>query len=245
MTINWWTLGLQAVNVLVLVWLLSRVFWRPVAKAIATRQEAAQTLLADAKASKDKADEVLAAVTKSRTDMAAEREALLSKASNDALTEAKATLAKAAEKAETVLKTAQVKRGRDAEKSRANDLLDAADLAVTIAQKLLAGLETGEIQSVFLGHLITAIEQMTQKDREALVATEGGIELVSPEKLKAAEKAKMTKAIFGALGGKPVLNLVTDPTLIAGFELRTAHLVVCANWQSDLAAISKELENGA
>ena len=41
MTIDFWGLGLQAVNVLILVWLLSRVFWRPVAAAIAKRQETA------------------------------------------------------------------------------------------------------------------------------------------------------------------------------------------------------------
>ncbi|MDU1693666.1 MAG: ATPase, partial [Bradyrhizobium sp.] len=31
MTIDWWTVGLQAVNVTILVWLLARFFWRPVA----------------------------------------------------------------------------------------------------------------------------------------------------------------------------------------------------------------------
>jgi F-type H+-transporting ATPase subunit b len=31
-TIDWWTLGLQAVNVLILIWLLGYFFWRPVAK---------------------------------------------------------------------------------------------------------------------------------------------------------------------------------------------------------------------
>lgn len=245
MTINWWTLGLQAVNVLILVWLLSRVFWRPVAKAIATRQEAAQTLLADANTSKDKADKALAQVTKSRADMAAEREALLEKASKEALTEAKAKLTKAAAKAETVLKAAQVKREQDAEKARAKDVSDAATLAVAIAHKLLARLETDKIQSVFLGHLVKAIEQMTLKDREALVATAGGIDLVSPNELKAGEKAKITKAIIDVIGGKPVLNFVIDKALIAGFEVRTAHLVVRANWQSDLAAIAKDLENAS
>jgi len=29
MTIDWWTLGLQTVNVAILVWLLQRFFWRP------------------------------------------------------------------------------------------------------------------------------------------------------------------------------------------------------------------------
>ena len=36
MTIDWWTLGLQAVNVAVLIWLLGRFFWKPVAAMIET-----------------------------------------------------------------------------------------------------------------------------------------------------------------------------------------------------------------
>ena len=42
MTIDWWTLGLQTVNVLILVWLLGRFFWRPVAAMIEQRRAAAQ-----------------------------------------------------------------------------------------------------------------------------------------------------------------------------------------------------------
>ena len=34
MTIDWWTLGLQTVNVIALVWLLGRFFWRPLAGMI-------------------------------------------------------------------------------------------------------------------------------------------------------------------------------------------------------------------
>ena len=44
MKIDWWTLGLQAVNVLILVWLLSRFLFKPVAAIIAERQQAATRL---------------------------------------------------------------------------------------------------------------------------------------------------------------------------------------------------------
>ena len=50
MSFDLWTLGFQAVNVLVLVWLLHRFFWKPVAGMIVTRQTAAATLLEEAEA---------------------------------------------------------------------------------------------------------------------------------------------------------------------------------------------------
>jgi F-type H+-transporting ATPase subunit b len=41
MKIDWWTLGLQTINILVLVWILSRFLFRPVSDMIAARQAAA------------------------------------------------------------------------------------------------------------------------------------------------------------------------------------------------------------
>ena len=56
MPIDWWTLALQTVNVLILVWLLARFFCRPVAAMIvAKRQEQASKLLADAVAARQEA----------------------------------------------------------------------------------------------------------------------------------------------------------------------------------------------
>ena len=43
MTIDWWTLGFQSVNVAVLVWLLQHFFWRPVAAMIALRRTHGRT----------------------------------------------------------------------------------------------------------------------------------------------------------------------------------------------------------
>src|SRR6266436_563594 len=56
MQIDWSTLGLQAVNAVVLIWLLAHFLFRPVVDAIAARQKAAGQLLADAKAAKTAAE---------------------------------------------------------------------------------------------------------------------------------------------------------------------------------------------
>ena len=56
MHIDWWTLGLQAVNALVLVWLLAHFLFRPVVDAIGARQKAAGQVLADAQAAKAAAE---------------------------------------------------------------------------------------------------------------------------------------------------------------------------------------------
>src|SRR5271168_4267798 len=74
MSIDWWTLGLQTVNIVILVWLLQRFFWTPVAGMIAERRAAAQKALADAQAARDEA----------RAGFAGERDKILSDAHAEA-----------------------------------------------------------------------------------------------------------------------------------------------------------------
>ena len=48
MRIDWWTLALQTVNVLILILILGRFFFRPVMDIAVKRQQEANKLLSDA-----------------------------------------------------------------------------------------------------------------------------------------------------------------------------------------------------
>src|SRR5271155_1963100 len=80
MTIDWWTLGIETVNVVILVWLLGRFFWRPVAAMIEQRRAAAQRTLAEAETQRSQATAALAEIEKTRAGFAQEREAILAAA---------------------------------------------------------------------------------------------------------------------------------------------------------------------
>ena len=56
MHIDWWTLAFQTVNVLILVWLLARFFFRPVMAIVAKRQQEATRLIDDAAQARQAAD---------------------------------------------------------------------------------------------------------------------------------------------------------------------------------------------
>jgi F-type H+-transporting ATPase subunit b len=245
MTINWWTLGLQAINVLILVWLLSRLFWRPVAAAIARRQESTQVMLGEAKAAQAKADAALAEVSETRAGLAAERTALLAKAQTKAEAAAKQTLADAQSKAETLLATAQTSIARDTAAARKDNAAQASALSVEIAARLLGQLNSPTVQAAMLELLVKAIAGMTASERAALVASAGQIEIVTATTPTVADKAEIKKAVIAALGGAPKLKFVTDPDLIAGLELRSAHFVLRNSWRADLDAILKEMTDAA
>jgi F-type H+-transporting ATPase subunit b len=61
----------------------------------------------------------------------------------------------------------------------------------------------------------------------------------------AEDKAEIKKAIVAALGGEPKLEFVTDPDLLAGLELRSAHFVLHNSWRAELNAILKEMTDAA
>ena len=83
MTIDWWTIGIQTVNVVILMWLLGKFFWRPVAGMIDQRRIAAQKTLAEADAKRGAAIAALADIEKTRAGFAREREAILGAARSE------------------------------------------------------------------------------------------------------------------------------------------------------------------
>lgn len=245
MTINWWTLGLQAVNVLILVWLLSRLFWRPVAAAIARRQESTQAMLDEAKAAQAKADAALSKVSETRAGLAEERTALLAEAETKAEAAARATLAEARTKAETLLAAVQTKIDRDTAAARKANAAQAVTLSTEIAARLLKPLNRSAIQAAWLELLIKTIAEMPASERAALVNSATQIEIATATPTSAKDKAEIKKAIVAGLGGEPKLEFVTDPDLIAGLELRSAHFVLHNSWRADLNAILKEMTDAA
>lgn len=244
MTIDFWGLGLQAVNVLILVWLLSRIFWRPVAAAIAKRQDTATSLIEAAKATQAKADEALEEATQARAGIAAERTATLDAAKKEAATGAKATLAEARKKADALLAAAKITTEQDSVTAQKANQSLAADLAMKIATRLLERLNGAAVHSAFLSQLVDAIAEISSTDLSALLDNPKGIEVVTATAM-GAERKEVEKAVQTALGGTADLKFVTDPDLIGGLELRSPHFVLHNSWQADLKQVQQAVRDAA
>lgn len=242
MTIDFWGLGLQAVNVLILIWLLSRVFWRPVAAAIAKRQKEAATLIETAETKQAKADAALEEVTQDRASIGAEHSEILDTARKEAATATKATLAEASDRADVILANAKTQVQEDRETAQKETESQAADLAMKIAARLLGRLNSATTQSAFLSQLIEAIADIPTADLSALLDDPKGIEVVTASDIAPDHKA-IEKALQKALSGKPKLNFITDTNLIGGLELRSAHFTLHNSWQADLKQIQKAVRD--
>ena len=238
MTIDFWGLGLQAVNVLILIWLLSRFFWRPVAAAIAERQKTANAVIGTAQATQVQVEAALAAVSQARDGIDAERRAVLAAAQEQAETATKAAAAEARAKADTLLASARATIAKDSEAAHKANAEQATDLSILIAARLLERLNGPAVQAAFLHQLIDAIAAMPEADRTALADDPRGIEIVSATDA-GAQQAQIEAAIRSALGAATILTFTTDPHLIGGLELRSPHFALHNSWQADLAQIRK------
>ncbi len=240
MRIDWWTLGLQTVNVLILVAILARFLFRPVEAIMAERQAAAAKLLADAEAAKTAAIEAQKAAEAEGAKTLAAREAVLRHAAQETDAEREAALATAREEADQVRMAAETEMrwAQAAEEAAASDR--SARLAVDVAQKLMARLPDAALVDGFIGGLAQAMAALPGESRKDFGAG-GTVRVTAPRPMTESELTQCRAAIAGAVGRPVDLTVAVDPSLIAGLEIDTAHAVVRNSFREDLKRILEEL----
>lgn len=241
MTIDWWTLGFQAVNVIILIWLLQRFFWRPVAAMIETRRQTAQKTLADAEAKRAEAAAALTEIASTRAGFAQERETILAAAHDAAEAARKALLDSAAAEAAALQAAAKAQIEKDKTAAERAWSEQAGRLAVDIAKRLAARLDGPAVHDLFLNWLLAEIRRQPEAARQAMAGNGAALEAVSAAPLEPADQDRYRAQIEQAVGGHPQIRFTADPTLIAGLELHGPHLVVSNSWRADLSQILAEV----
>jgi F-type H+-transporting ATPase subunit b len=237
MTIDWWTLGIQTVNVALLVWLLQRFFWRPVAAMIEQRRDATRRVMAEAEATRAQATAALAEIEATRAGFAKERDAILAAARDAAEQIRVGLLAEARTEAATL--EAAARAAIEKENLASVDAWNerSAHLAVAIAGQLAARLDGPAVRAVFLDWLLREIAALPDAARQAVADSGAALEVVSATALDPAEQERTRELIGKALGGELSIVFRSDPALIAGLELHGPHLLVSNSWRADLARI--------
>jgi F-type H+-transporting ATPase subunit b len=237
MKIDWWTLGIQTVNVAILVWLLKRFFWRPVATMIAQRRTTTQNSLAETEEKRNQATAALAEIEKTRAGLTQEGEKLLV-AAHDAGEQARsvrmAEAEKDAAKLVAVAKAAIEKDSAATEKAWAER---SALLAIEIAARLARRLNDTSVRATFLDWLLDEIRTLPDTERQAAVTADAALEAVSATALDPAEQERCGALIGKAFGARLRIVFKVDPALIAGLELHGPHFTLNNSWRADLAQI--------
>jgi F-type H+-transporting ATPase subunit b len=243
MTIEWWTVGLQAVNVTILVWLLARFFWRPVAAIIEQRRTAAIQVLAEAEAKRDEANNALVEIERIKSGFDKERELIIAAAHESANHERKAILASVAKEVAALEASAKMSIERERQAVEQAWRERASRLAVEIAKRLVSRLEGAAAGEAFLDVLLREIRTLPEPVRKAMAGDGVVLEAVSATPVQPVDQQRQRQLIADAFGVRPEITFKEDPGLIAGLELHGPHLVIKNSWRADLAKILADLSD--
>jgi F-type H+-transporting ATPase subunit b len=243
MTIDWWTLGIQAVNVIILVWLLAWFFWRPVAAMIEQRRATVQQILTEAETKRSQAASALAEIERARAGFETERETIIAAAYQAAEQVRTALLASAAKEVATLEASARatIEKAQDAAKAAWTE--QASLLAVEIAGRLVGRLGGAAVSAAFLDWLLQEIRMLPTPMRDAAAVNGVILEAISATPIEPGDQERYRTLIGEVFGAHPQINFKVDPALIAGLELHCPHLVIANSWRADLTKIRADLTN--
>jgi F-type H+-transporting ATPase subunit b len=245
MHIDWWTLALQTVNVLILIWLLAHFFFRPVMDIVARRQREASKLLDDAAQARHAAGEAHAKVEQERAGVAAEREELITQAHHAAELEKRNLLAQAAQEIGRRRDEANAAIDREQAAAEAAMINRAGTLAIDVAQRLLERYPAQDLLATFIDEICRDLRALSPQARQSLAAgatPEHPISFISAAQLSDAEQRKIGAAFQEVFGRDLPVAFSTDPQIINGIELHGQNTIIRNSWRADLDRIRRELK---
>lgn len=241
MHIDWWTLGLQTVNALVLIWLLARFLFRPVARIVAERQLAASSLMREAAAAKEAAVSTQAQAAAELARIAQQRGQLLEAATAEA-DALKTSLDSAARAdADRLRAGAQARIDEMRRDAAESDIARASQLALDIAARLLDRLPPQARVAGFIDGLAAALANLPESTRTQMDTGGDGLRLIAARALSTDELDSCRAALTRVLGREVALDASVDPAIIAGLELEAPHAIVRNSFRADLARLQAEL----
>src|SRR5580704_10665248 len=168
MLIDWFTIGAQALNFLILVWLLKRFLYTPILHAIDAREKKIAAELADADAKKAEALKERDEFQRKNEAFDGQRAGLLSKAADEAKTEGRRLVDEARKAADDLAARRQEALGADARNLHQALCQRTQQEVFAIARKALTDLATTSLEER-LGEVFTRrLRSMDDKAKKVL-----------------------------------------------------------------------------
>jgi F-type H+-transporting ATPase subunit b len=237
MTIDWWTLFLQTVNFLLLVWLLQHFLYKPVRAVIEKRRELAEQALLKAEAKEKEASEAKSTFEEKSAALERSREESIEEAQESAEAEAKKIVAEARQQAEGIAAEARKAAKDSRSEALASLKQDIVETAVKIAGTILRKTANSDLNDVFLSRVLEEVGALGKEDRariDADIASGEEVEVATSMKLTKGERDAWTKTLREELQLRSSPHFTTDQALLGGAELRFPHATVRFAWSDQL-----------
>lgn len=244
MLVDWFTVVAQALNFVILVFLMRRFLYRPILHAIDEREKRIAARLADADAKRDEAQRERDKYQHRNEEIAQQRVALLSQATDEAKAERQRLLDDARQAADALSSKRQETLRNDVRHLNQAIGNRTQREVFAIVRKALTELAGASLEER-LGEVFTRrLREMEGPARaslaEALKTATDPARVRSAFDLPAEQRAAIQGAINEAFSGDIRLRFETAPDLVSGIELSTNGLKV--GWS--IAEYLTSLEEG-
>jgi len=246
MLIDWFTVGAQVLNFLILVWLLRRFLYKPILHAIEEREKRIASELANADKKKAEAQKESDELKHKNEEFDQQRVALLSKATDEAKAERQRLLDTAREAA-TALSSKRQETLRNDELNLHQAISHRTQQEVfAIARKALTDLATTSLEErmgeVFTRRLREMDGQVKAGLAEALKTASDPAIVRSAFDLPAEQRAAIKNALNETFSAEIHVRFETAPDLISGIELTTNGQKVAWSIADYLASLEKGVD---
>ncbi|MDO9160797.1 MAG: F0F1 ATP synthase subunit B [Methylococcaceae bacterium] len=227
MLIDWFTVGAQALNFLILVWLMKRFLYQPILHAIDEREKRIAAELSDADAKKAEALKERDEFQHKNELFDQQRAELLSKAMEETKVERQRLLDEARQAADALSAKRQETLRNDAHYLNQAISRRTQQEVFAIARKALMDLATTGLEERLSEVFTRRLREMDAQAKEGLaealkIATEPSL-VRSAFDLPAEQRAVIQNALNETFSAEVHIRFETAPDLISGIEFTTAN----------------------
>lgn len=246
MLVDWFTVGAQVINFLVLVWLLKRYLYQPILSAIDQREKAIAAKMADADAKVAQADRERDEFQHKNEEIERHRAGLLAKARDEVSTEQARLLEESRQEVDAL-----TSRRREMLRSEAHHLNQAISRRMrqevfAIARKALAGLATTSLEErlgeVFTRRLRELDGNSKSELGQALKSARSPALVYSALDLPDDQRVAIQTALNETFSAEVPVRFLTSPDLICGISLVANGQKVSWNVDDYLETLEADVE---
>jgi len=223
MLIDWFTIVAQALNFLILVWLMKRFLYKPILHAIDEREQRIASELEEADANKAEAQKESEAFKLKNKEFDRQRDALLSQATEDAKAERQRLLDEARQAAQVLHAKRQDAMVREQQILNDEITRRTREEVFAIARKTLtdlAGTSLEErISEVFKRRLRELDEEAKEGFAQILKTSSDPVLVRSAFELQSEQRAAIQHALSETFSAEIHVRFETAPDVISGIEL--------------------------
>jgi F-type H+-transporting ATPase subunit b len=246
MLLDWFTIVAQAVNFIILVWLMKRFLYKPILNAIDAREKRIAAELADADAKKAEAQKDRDEFQHKNEEFDQQRAALLSKATDEAKAERQRLLDEARKAADDLSARRQETMRNDARNLHQAISRRTQQEVFAIARKALTDLATTSLEER-MGEVFTRrLREMDGPAKaglaKALKTASAPAILRSAFDLPAEQRATIQNALNETFAAEIQVRFETAPDSISGIELSTNGQKVAWSIADYLASMEKGVD---